>query len=52
MKAQFKYADKIGAGNVAAIGENELLSGTVRVKRMSDGAQTEVKIDELSAYFD
>lgn len=52
VKAQFKYADKIGAENVAAIGENELLSGTVRVKRMSDGTQTEVKIDELSAYFD
>ena len=52
VKAQFKYADKIGAENVATIGDNELESGICRVKRMSDGTQTEVKIDELSTYFD
>lgn len=52
VKAQFKYADKIGAENVVTIGENELSSGVCRIKRMADGEQTEVKIDEISAYFD
>ena len=50
IKAQFKYADKIGAEYVATIGENELASGVCRVKKMSDGSQTEVKIDELKNF--
>ena len=50
IKAQFKYADKIGAEYVATIGENELTSGVCRVKKMSDGSQTEVKIDELKNF--
>ena len=50
IKAQFKYADKIGAGYVATIGENELAIGVCRVKKMSDGSQTEVKIDELKNF--
>ena len=50
IKAQFKYADKIGAEYVATIGENELASGVCRVKKMSDGSQTEVKIDELTNF--
>lgn len=50
IKAQFKYADKIGAEYVATIGENELAGGVCRVKKMSDGSQTEVKIDELKNF--
>ena len=50
IKAQFKYADKIGAEYVATIGENELASGVCRVKKMSDGSQTEVKIGELKNF--
>lgn len=50
IKAQFKYADKIGAEYVATIGENELASGVCRVKKMSDGSQTEVKIDDLKNF--
>ena len=50
IKAQFKYADKIGAEYVATIGENELASGVCRVKKMSDGSQTEFKIDELKNF--
>lgn len=52
IKAQFKYADKIGAEYVVTIGDNELLSGECRIKKMSDGSQREIKIDELSDYFD
>ena len=50
LKAQFKYADKLGAEYVAVIGENELNSGTVNVKKMSDGTQEAVKIDEIYTY--
>lgn len=49
LKAQFKYADKTGARNVAVIGENELLTGEVTVKRMSDGVQKTVKTEDLYA---
>ncbi len=51
LKAQFKYADKIGARHVVALGGNELASGECNVKRMSDGSTEPVKIDELCAYF-
>ncbi len=47
IKAQFKYADKIGAEFVAVIGSNELEKGEVTVKRMADGSQTLVKISDL-----
>lgn len=49
-KAQFKYADKINAENVIAIGDNEISSGKVKVKRMSDGVETEILIDEIINY--
>ena len=51
LKAQFKYADKIGARHVIAIGGNELESGECNVKRMADGNVTPVKISEICAYF-
>ena len=51
LKAQFKYADKIGARHVVALGGNELASGECNVKRMSDGSTEPVKIDGLCAYF-
>ena len=51
VKAQFKYADKIGAKYVAAIGENELASGAVKLKKMSDGSESEVKLSELAEFF-
>lgn len=50
VKAQLKYADKIGAAFVAVIGESELETQTVNIKNMADGTQTEVKINELYQY--
>lgn len=50
VKAQFKYADKIGARFVAVIGGSELASGEVNVKRMADGVQNAVKFGDLYAY--
>ncbi len=50
LKAQFKYADKIGARYVAAIGETELSGGACNVKRMSDGSVQSVAFEKLAAY--
>lgn len=51
IKAQFKYADKIGACYVAVIGESELLENAMNVKNMSDGTSEKVAFDEACAYF-
>ena len=48
IKAQFKYADKIGAKYVAVIGSNELDKGVVRLKNMSDGKEEEVSFDQIA----
>lgn len=44
VKAQFKYADKIGAKYVATIGDGELESGVVKVKCMADGSCVDCKL--------
>ena len=50
VKAQFKYADKIGAQFVAVIGSNELLAGEVKVKEMATGTETLVKFSDLKNF--
>lgn len=50
VKAQFKYADKIGAKFVAAIGETELATGTVNLKNMALGTATAVNLGGIYAY--
>ena len=51
IKAQFKYADKIGAEYVAVIGSDEMASGVVKLKKMSDGAETVVEFGKIAEYF-
>ncbi len=51
VKAQFKYADKIGAKYVAVIGGNELLEGVMNVKEMATGESEKVPFDNAVAYF-
>lgn len=48
VKAQFKYADKIGAVYVVALGENEISSGVCVLKDMATGVGKEVAIDRLA----
>lgn len=48
VKAQMKYANKIGARYVVIIGEDELKSGVVKIKNMSDGSETECSIDSIA----
>ena len=51
IKAQFKYADKIRAQYVATIGESELASGVVNLKKMDDGTVESIEIDSLIEKF-
>lgn len=50
VKAQMKYADKIGAKLSCILGDSELENGKVSVKNMSDGKAEEVELDELIEY--
>ena len=49
VKAQMKYANKIHAGHVVIIGEDEIASGKVNVKNMDDGTQTECALGEIAS---
>ncbi|MBO4242112.1 MAG: histidine--tRNA ligase [Clostridiales bacterium] len=49
-RAQMKYAGKSGIPYMAVIGDDELSSGEVRVKRMEDGSEETVKITGLGEY--
>ena len=51
VKAQFKYADKLGTKYVAVIGGNELAEGVMNVKNMSSGESEKVGFDQAIAYF-
>lgn len=51
IKAQFKYADKIGAKYVAVIGGNELVQGQANVKNMQTGESESVAFDDMTSYF-
>ncbi|MCI5911384.1 MAG: histidine--tRNA ligase [Oscillospiraceae bacterium] len=46
LKAQMKYADKKGAAFTMVLGENELNSGTAKLKNMQTGEQTEISIED------
>lgn len=48
LKAQMKFANKIGAKTVAVIGDSELDSGIVKIKNMANGTETEVKISDIN----
>lgn len=50
VKAQLKYANKIGAKFVAVLGETEVSQGEVSLKRMSDGNIETVKLSDIYTY--
>jgi len=51
VKAQMKYANKIGAKKVVIIGGDELEKGVAKVKDMATGEQTEVELADLPGLF-
>ncbi|MCI7805019.1 MAG: histidine--tRNA ligase [Oscillospiraceae bacterium] len=46
LKAQMKYSDKIGAAFTIVLGDNEISSGTAKLKNMKTGEQTDIKLDD------
>jgi histidyl-tRNA synthetase len=51
VKAQMKYANKIGAKNTVIIGADEISNNKASVKNMETGEQTEVALDQLADLF-
>lgn len=51
VKAQMKYANKIGAKNTVIIGADELVNNSARVKNMENGEQVEIALDKITGYF-
>lgn len=47
IKAEMKYANKIGSVFTTIIGDDELQNNTLKLKRMSDGEQFEVGLDNI-----
>ena len=47
LKAQMKYANKIGARYTLIIGDSELDAGTAQLRNMETGEQTEVKLADF-----
>ena len=51
LRAQMKYADKLGCRYTLVLGDNEIDTGCASIKNMEDGAQTEIKLEELAEFF-
>ena len=47
LKAQMKYADKIGAAFHLVLGDNELESGKATLKNMASGDTKEISLDNI-----
>lgn len=48
LKAQMRYANKIGAEYTLVLGDSELESGKAKLKCMETGDETEVELDKLA----
>lgn len=51
LKPQMRYANKIGARFTCVLGEDETLSGKIRIKNMADSTETEVNADNIIEEF-
>ena len=54
LKAQMKYANKLGARFTVVLGDNEIAEGKARLKNMADGSESEVTLPEglVAAVYD
>ncbi|WP_029453382.1 histidine--tRNA ligase [Clostridium algidicarnis] len=52
VKAQMRYANKMGAEYTMILGENELKENKVKIKRMSDGEQFNVDLNNIAEIID
>ncbi len=51
LKAQMKYANKIGACYTLLLGDSECESGQAQLKKMDDGTQTDIALCDIVSYF-
>ncbi len=51
LKAQMKYADKIGAKYTMVLGDDEIAAGKAKVKNMDNGETTEMELAEIGDNF-
>ena len=51
LKAQMKYANKLSAGSVVILGDDEISNGKAVLRNMTDGSQSEIVIDKIADYF-
>ena len=51
VKAQMKFADKLGAAYTVVLGDNELAEGKVTVKKMADGSSIELALADFDDTF-
>lgn len=51
VKAQMKYANKIGSKNTVILGADELASNKANIKVMETGEQIEVELDKIADFF-
>ena len=49
LKAQFKYADKLGAPYIALVGGDELARGAVKLRNLETKEETEIPLEEAPA---
>ena len=50
VKAQMKFANKIGAKNAVIIGDNEMAENKANIKNMENGEQVEVSLDAKNIF--
>lgn len=48
LKAQMRRADKLGSRFTLVLGDDELASGQAQLKRMADGQQSPIELDQLT----
>lgn len=51
LKAQMKFANKIGALFTIVLGEDEIKNGKAKVKYMADGSEQEISLDDFAENF-
>ena len=51
IRAQMKYADKLGAKFNIVIGDNEVKNGTAKLKNMSTGEETDIALETFVSGF-
>lgn len=51
LKAQMKYADKLGALYTVVLGDTELETRKAMLKNMQNGTQTEISLDDFTDAF-